>query len=61
MQSQNAQLFDDIQAQRAEIESLFGAVERVLSDMDGASALLDVVVEDLARETRAAEVEMSGT
>ena len=61
MQSQNAQLFDDIQAQRAEIESLLGAVERVLADMDGASALLDDVVEDLARETRAAEVEMSGT
>jgi kinetochore protein NNF1 len=61
VQSHNAQLFDEIQAQRAEIEALLGAVERTLSDMDGASALLDEVVDELAQETRAAEVEMSGT
>ncbi|KAK4455936.1 Nnf1-domain-containing protein [Podospora aff. communis PSN243] len=61
VQSHNAQLFDEIQAQRAEIEALLGAVERTLSDMDGASALLDEVVEELAQETRSAEVEMSGT
>jgi len=61
VQSQNARLFDEIQAQRAEIEELLGAVERTLEDMDGASALLDEVVEELAEETRTAEMEMSGT
>lgn len=61
VQSQNTRLFDEIQAQRAEIEELLGAVERTLEDMDGASALLDDVVEELAEETRTAEVEMSGT
>lgn len=61
MQSHNTQLFDEIQAQRAEIEALLGAVERTLSDMDGASALLDEVVDDLGQETRTAELEMPGT
>jgi len=61
VQSHNTQLFDEIQAQRAEIEALLGAVERTLSDMDGASALLDEVVDDLGQETRTAELEMPGT
>jgi hypothetical protein len=38
-----------------------GAVEKVLSDMDEANALLEGVVEVLAQETRSIEVEMSGT
>ncbi|KAK3357032.1 Nnf1-domain-containing protein [Lasiosphaeria hispida] len=61
VQADNVRLFDDIQAQRAEIEALLSAVESVLVDMDGASALLDDVVDDLAQETRTAEMEMSGT
>jgi len=36
------------------------AVEKVLADVDGANELLDDVVDDLARETRAVEVEMMG-
>ncbi|KAH8889313.1 Nnf1-domain-containing protein [Thozetella sp. PMI_491] len=61
MQAHNAELFDEIQAQRREIEALLGGVEKVLSDMDGANDLLEDVVEDLAKESRTAEVEMSGT
>ena len=59
-QAHNARLFEEIRAQRAEIESLLAAVEKVLADVDGANELLDDVVDDLARETRAVEVEMMG-
>ena len=59
VQAHNARLFDEIQAQRAEMEALLAGVERTLADMDGASALLDDVAADLARETRQAEAEMA--
>lgn len=49
-----------MRAQRAEAEALLAAVERVLADMDGASGLLDGVADDLAREAREVEVQMSG-
>lgn len=35
-------------------------MERVLADMDGASALLDGVADELAREARTVEVQMEG-
>jgi kinetochore protein NNF1 len=54
-------LAEDIRLQRAEMESLITAVERVLTDVDGANGLLDEVVDDLAREARTVEVEMGGT
>ncbi|KAK3379501.1 Nnf1-domain-containing protein [Lasiosphaeria ovina] len=53
-QSANARLFDEIGAQRADIEALLATVERVLADMDGAAGLLDGVADELVRETRAA-------
>ncbi|KAK5654096.1 hypothetical protein OQA88_7527 [Cercophora sp. LCS_1] len=60
VQGENARLFEEIQAQRREMEVLLSLVEKTLSDMDGASGLLGEVVEELAHETREAEVEMSG-
>lgn len=59
MQADNVRLFEEIQAQRTEIETLLAAVEKVLADVDGANGLLDGVVEDLAKETRTVEVEMA--
>ncbi|KAK0722803.1 Nnf1-domain-containing protein, partial [Lasiosphaeria miniovina] len=53
-QAANARLFDEIGAQRADIEALLATVERVLADMDGAAGLLDGVADELVRETRAA-------
>ncbi len=40
-QAHNAQMFEEIQAQRREIEALLGGVEKVLTDMDGANELLE--------------------
>ncbi|KAM7193273.1 Nnf1 domain containing protein [Naviculisporaceae sp. PSN 640] len=60
VQSHNAKLFEEIQAQRAEMERILAAVEEVLADVDGANGLLDEVVDDLAKETRAVEGEMAG-
>jgi kinetochore protein NNF1 len=57
-QAANARLWAEIQAQRAEMEALLAGVEKVLRDMDGANALLDEVVDELAEETRAAEGEV---
>ena len=59
MQADNVRLFEEIQAQRTEIETLLAAVEKVLADVDGANGLLDGVVENLAKETRTVEVEMA--
>ena len=60
IQSHNVSLFDEIQDQRAEAEALLGVVERVLADMDGATGLLDGLADELTKEARSAEVEMSG-
>lgn len=61
-QSRNAALFDEIQAQRREAADLLAQLEAVVGDVKGASdALLAAgVADDVARETRAVEVEMSG-
>ncbi|TLD13637.1 uncharacterized protein PgNI_04758 [Pyricularia grisea] len=61
MQSHNAALFDEIQSQRAEAAALLAELEAACADVGGANALLDEVADELARETRAAEVEMGGT
>ncbi|KAI1267301.1 Nnf1-domain-containing protein [Xylariaceae sp. FL1019] len=58
-QSHNAKLYEDIQRQRAEIESLTLLLEKVLEDVDGTNELYDGVVSDVARETRTVEVEMA--
>ena len=54
-QASNARLWAEIQSQRAETEALLAAVEKVLRDVDGATALLGGVADELAQETRAAE------
>ncbi|ROW15022.1 hypothetical protein VPNG_03330 [Cytospora leucostoma] len=59
-QAANVALWDEIQAQRAEVEELLGALEGALADVDGAAALMDgVPAEELARESRAVEAEMA--
>ncbi|KAK4252080.1 Nnf1-domain-containing protein [Corynascus novoguineensis] len=58
-QTANAALWDEIQAQRAEMEALLDGVDRALRDLDGANALLaDDVVDELAAETRAADADV---
>lgn len=60
-QAHNAKLFADIQKQRAELEALVSLLEKLFADIDGAIGALDGVADDLAKETRTVEVEMSGT
>ncbi|KAI8628611.1 Nnf1-domain-containing protein [Xylariaceae sp. FL1651] len=58
-QAHNAKLFEEIQRQRTEIESLVGLLEKVLEDIDNTNHMMDDVVDDVARETRTIEVEMA--
>ncbi|KAJ1337469.1 kinetochore protein NNF1 [Microdochium nivale] len=58
-QAHNARLFDEVQQQRAEMESLVQLLEKTLEDIDSASQMMDEVAGDLARETRTVEVEMA--
>ncbi|KAI3400975.1 hypothetical protein diail_1183 [Diaporthe ilicicola] len=59
-QAANVALWGEVQRQRAEVDELLGALERALADVDGAAALLDEVpAEELARESRAVEAEMT--
>lgn len=59
-QAANVALWDEIQKQRAEVDELLGALERALADVDGAAALLDEVpAEELAKESRTVEAEMT--
>ncbi|KAJ9155057.1 Nnf1-domain-containing protein [Pleurostoma richardsiae] len=61
VQAHNVRLFEEISAQRAEAEALLAAAERACADVAGASALLEEAgAEDLAREAREVEVEMTG-
>ncbi|KAL2140807.1 hypothetical protein VTI28DRAFT_3241 [Corynascus sepedonium] len=58
-QTANAALWDEIRAQRAEMEALLDGVDRALRDLDGANALLaEDVVDELAAETRAADADV---
>ncbi|KAI2638284.1 Nnf1-domain-containing protein [Xylaria nigripes] len=58
-QAHNANLFEDIKRQRAEIESLVSLLEKVLEDVDNTNHMMDDVVDDVARETRTIEIEMA--
>ncbi|EGO58264.1 hypothetical protein NEUTE1DRAFT_122534 [Neurospora tetrasperma FGSC 2508] len=59
-QAENHQLFQEIQAQRAEIEELLAVVEKALKDIEGANELLEGVVEKgLVEETRGVDGEIS--
>ncbi|OTA98853.1 hypothetical protein M426DRAFT_325645 [Hypoxylon sp. CI-4A] len=58
VQAHNAKLFSDIQAQRAEMQSLMGLLQKVFEDIDGANGQIEDVVEDLANETRVVEAEL---
>lgn len=58
-QAANVGLWEDIAAQRAEIEGLLGSLEGALRDVDGAAGLMDgVPAEDLATESRQVDAEM---
>ncbi|KHE78749.1 hypothetical protein GE21DRAFT_1277370, partial [Neurospora crassa] len=61
-QAENHQLFQEIQAQRAEIEELLAVVEKALKDVEGANELLEGVVEKgLVEETRGVDGEISSS
>ncbi|KAH6849983.1 Nnf1-domain-containing protein [Chaetomium sp. MPI-CAGE-AT-0009] len=58
-QAANARLWDEIRAQRAEMEALLATVEKAVRDTDGANGLLGgAVADELAAETRAAEADV---
>ncbi|KAI0180845.1 Nnf1-domain-containing protein [Hypoxylon sp. FL1284] len=57
VQAHNANLFDDIQRQRAEMQSLMSLLRTVFDDIDAANGQMDDVVDDLAEETRMVEAE----
>ncbi|KAH6670377.1 Nnf1-domain-containing protein [Plectosphaerella plurivora] len=57
---ENEKLFEDIKAQREEVQTLLAALESVVADVDGANALLAEVAPELAAEARRADVEMTG-
>ncbi|KAI1212186.1 Nnf1-domain-containing protein [Annulohypoxylon truncatum] len=59
VQAHNAKLFDDIQKQRAEMQSLMALLQKVFEDIDGANGQIDDVADDLAKETRMVEAEMT--
>ncbi|ORY69896.1 Nnf1-domain-containing protein [Pseudomassariella vexata] len=61
MQAHNSKLFADIQGQRAEMASLMALLEKLFEDIDGANQMMDGVMDDVAKETRTVELEMSGT
>lgn len=59
VQAHNARLFDEVQRQRAEMESLVQLLEKTMEDIDSASQMMDELADDLAEETRTVEVEMA--
>ncbi|XDG01087.1 hypothetical protein ABKA04_000702 [Annulohypoxylon sp. FPYF3050] len=59
VQAHNAKLFDDIQRQRAEMQSLMALLQKVFEDIDGANSQIEDVADDLAKETRLVEAEMT--
>lgn len=59
-QSDNERLFDEVTAQRAEIEALVARLETVSDDVDSANGLLAEVVGEIAREGRDREAMMEG-
>ncbi|KAI1106919.1 Nnf1-domain-containing protein [Jackrogersella minutella] len=59
VQAHNAKLFNDIQTQRAEMQSLMALLQKVFEDIDAANGQIDGVADDLAKETRMVEAEMT--
>ncbi|KAI2470642.1 Nnf1-domain-containing protein [Annulohypoxylon bovei var. microspora] len=59
VQAHNAKLFGDIQKQRAEMQSLMALLQKVFEDIDGANGQIDDVADELAKETRMVEAEMT--
>ncbi|KAI1374670.1 Nnf1-domain-containing protein [Hypoxylon crocopeplum] len=59
VQVHNAKLFDDIQKQRSEMQSLMALLQKVFEDIDGANGQIDDIADDLARESRMVEAEMT--
>ncbi|KAI1144613.1 Nnf1-domain-containing protein [Hypoxylon sp. FL0543] len=59
VQAHNAKLFSDIQKQREEMQSLMALLQKVFEDIDGANGQIDDVADDLAKETRTVEAEMT--
>ncbi|KAL1843695.1 hypothetical protein VTJ49DRAFT_395 [Mycothermus thermophilus] len=57
-QAANAALWDEIRAQRAEVEALLSAVEKAVRDLEGANALLAEVADEVAAESREADAEV---
>jgi len=62
-QSHNARLWTEIQQQRAELSSLTGLLEKLVSDLEEAGGMLDDagVQTEIAKETREVESEMMDT
>ncbi|KAJ4416416.1 hypothetical protein N0V82_006758 [Gnomoniopsis sp. IMI 355080] len=61
-QASNVGLWEEIGAQRAEIEGLLSALEGALRDVDGAAELMNgVPAEDLAKESRQVEAQIMET
>lgn len=56
MQAQNALLADQVKQQRAEIDALLSQAEAAVRDVRGANAALGLLVDELAKESRAANV-----
>ncbi|CEJ81935.1 hypothetical protein VHEMI02033 [[Torrubiella] hemipterigena] len=56
MQAQNALLADQVKGQRAEIDALLSQAEAAVRDVRGANAALGPLVDELAKESRAANV-----
>ncbi|KAJ6446612.1 mind kinetochore complex component protein [Purpureocillium lavendulum] len=56
-QAQNALLADEVRRQRAEVEGLLARLEAAVDDVRGANAALGAVADDLADESRSANVE----
>ncbi|KAI0881960.1 Nnf1-domain-containing protein [Annulohypoxylon maeteangense] len=59
VQAHNAKLFGDIQKQRAEMQSLMALLQKIFEDIDEANGQIDDVADDLAKETRIVEAEMT--
>lgn len=60
MQAANVAVWNEIQAQRAEVEGLLASLEAALADVDGAAALMESVpAEELAQESMALDAEMA--
>ncbi|KAJ2898694.1 putative mind kinetochore complex component protein [Zalerion maritima] len=58
IQSKNAALWEEVQSQRAEIATMLEGLDNAVNDLDGATELLEPIVDDVGKETRDIEMEM---